>query len=106
MQVSAEDSSCEVEAMDIGEERIYVIPLRKVKQVPKMKRSPRAMREIRSFLVRHTKTDMINLDKSINEHVWSRGIQKPPSRVRVRVVKEEFEVEEGKQLRINAFLAE
>jgi len=92
--------------MDVGEERIYVIPLRKVKNVPKMKRSPRAMREVRAFLERHTKTDTIIIDRSINERVWSRGIQKPPSRVRVKVVKEEYEVEEGKLLRVNAFLAE
>ncbi|HPR42004.1 MAG TPA: 50S ribosomal protein L31e [Candidatus Methanofastidiosa archaeon] len=92
--------------MDVGEERIYVIPLRKVKEAPKKKRSPRAMREVRSFLVRHTKTDDVVLDKSINEHVWSRGIEKPPSKVRVRAVKEEIEKEESKIIRVNAFLAE
>jgi len=102
--------TCEIETlgddMEIGEERIYVIPLRKVKEVPKKKRSPRAMTEVRSFLVKHTKTDDVALDRSINEHVWRRGIEKPPSKVRVRAVKEEIEKEEGKRIRVNAFLAE
>lgn len=92
--------------MDIGEERIYVVPLRKVKDVPRGKRAPRAMREVRSFLVKHTKTDDIVIDKTVNERVWSRGIEKPPSKIRVRVVKEEIDGDEGKVLRVNAFLAE
>lgn len=92
--------------MDIGEERIYVIPLRIIKEVPRKKRSPRAMREVRSFLQKHTKTENVFIDRSINERVWKRGIEKPPSRIRIRVVKEEIEKEEGKLIRVNAFLAE
>jgi len=92
--------------MDIGEERVYVIPLRKVKEVPRKKRSPRAMREVRSFLQKHTKTEDVVFDSSINERVWSRGIEKPPSRVRVRAVKEEVEKDETKYIRVKAFLAE
>ena len=92
--------------MNIGEERIYVVPLRKVKDVPRGKRAPRAMREVRAFLTKHTKTDNVIIDRSVNERVWSRGIEKPPSRVRVRVVKEEIDGDEGKIQRVNAFLAE
>ncbi len=93
--------------MDIGEERIYVVPLRKVKAVPRGKRAPRAMREVRAFLTKHTKTAVIIIDQSVNEHVWARGIEKPPSRVRVRVVKEEIDGDEGSKIqRVNAFLAE
>ncbi len=92
--------------MDIGEERIYVIPLRKVKGIPKGKRSPRAIKEVRSFLVKHTKTEDVIIDNSINELIWKRGIEKPPSRIRVRVIKEETDTDEGKIERVNAFLAE
>ncbi|RLG22546.1 50S ribosomal protein L31e [Methanosarcinales archaeon] len=71
------------------EERIYTIPLRAAKRAPRWKRANRAIKEVYIFLSRHTKTDpeMIKLDKSINEKIWERGIQKPPSRIRVRAVK-------------------
>lgn len=70
-------------------ERIYTIPLRDVKKAPRWKRSNRAIAEIREYLKRHTKSDYIVLDATINEKVWERGSEKPPSRIRVRVTEEE-----------------
>ncbi len=70
-------------------ERVYVIPLRDVKNVPRTIRSPRAIRYIREFLKRHMKSDEIFLDSSVNEKVWERGIQKIPSKIKVKAVKEE-----------------
>jgi large subunit ribosomal protein L31e len=72
-----------------GRERIYTIPLRNVKKAPRWKRSNRAIKEIREFLMRHTKSDYVILDATINEKVWERGSQKPPSRIRVKVTEEE-----------------
>lgn len=85
--------------MEEGEERVYVVPLRKAKRAPRRKRAPRAVRELRSFLQRHTKTDTVLIDKSVNERLWSRGIQKPLPRIRVKATKhiedeEEFVVAE------------
>ena len=74
------------------EEHIYTIPLRDVKKAPRWKRSTRAMTEIRDFLMRHTKSDYVLLDTAINEKVWERGSQKPPSRIRVMVTREEDRV--------------
>jgi large subunit ribosomal protein L31e len=45
------------------------------------------VRELRSFLQRHTKVDTIVIDKPLNERLWSRGIQKPLPRVRVKATK-------------------
>jgi large subunit ribosomal protein L31e len=70
-------------------ERIYTIPLRAVKKAPRWKRSNRAITLIREFLERHTKSDYIVLDSRINEQVWARGSQKPPSKIRVKVTEEE-----------------
>ncbi|MGD2249315.1 MAG: 50S ribosomal protein L31e [Candidatus Methanofastidiosia archaeon] len=69
------------------EERIYTVPLRKAKKSPRNKRAPRAVRELRQFLQRHTKIDRIVISKKLNERIWSRGIQKPLPRVRVRARK-------------------
>jgi len=66
---------------------VYVVPLRKAKRAPRRKRTPRAVRELRSFLQRHTKVDTIVIDKRLNEQLWSRGIQKPLPRVRVKATK-------------------
>ncbi len=66
---------------------MYVVPLRKAKRAPRRKRTPRAVRELRSFLQRHTKVDTIVIDKQLNEQLWSRGIQKPLPRVRVKATK-------------------
>jgi len=71
------------------DERVYTIPLRDAKKAPRWKRANRAIKEIYRFLSRHTKTprEDIKLDSSINHKVWERGIEKPPSRIRVRAVK-------------------
>ncbi|MHC1610007.1 MAG: 50S ribosomal protein L31e [Candidatus Methanospirareceae archaeon] len=70
-------------------ERIYTIPLRAVKKAPRWKRSNRAITVIREYLIRHTKSEYIVLDREINERVWARGSQKPPSKIRVKVREEE-----------------
>jgi len=75
------------------EERIYTIPLRDViNRSRTTKRAPRAIRKIRKFLKRHTKCEIIKLDRSINEKVWERGISKIPPRIRVKVIKEDEKV--------------
>lgn len=87
-----EDKAKSVMEEEKGEEiaeRIYTIPLRAVKKAPRWKRSNRAIAEIREYLKRHTKSDYIVLDATINEKVWERGSEKPPSRIRVRVTEEE-----------------
>ncbi|MDD1679904.1 MAG: 50S ribosomal protein L31e [Methanomicrobiales archaeon] len=68
-------------------EQIYVVPLRVVGSVPRWKRGNRAIKEIRKYLARHMKSEDIKLDQSINEMVWSRGIEKPPSKIRIRAMK-------------------
>jgi large subunit ribosomal protein L31e len=65
-------------------EQIYVIPLRDTKRAPRWRRANTAIKDIRSFLVRHMKTETVKLDASINEKVWERGSEKPPRRIRVR----------------------
>ena len=71
------------------DERIYTIPLRAVKKAPRWKRSKRAIALIREFLMRHTKAEYLILGNTLNEKIWERGSQKPPSRVRVRVTRQE-----------------
>ena len=57
-------------------ERTYVIPLRKVKNVKRTIRAPRAIREVQNFLMKHMKAEEVKLDASI-------------SKVKVNAVKDE-----------------
>jgi large subunit ribosomal protein L31e len=79
-------------------ERVFTIPLTVTKIVPKTKRAPRAIKEIKEYVRRHMmeKTSEedeekdkkeIWLDYKLNELIWSRGIEHPPSRVRVKAIR-------------------
>ena len=71
------------------QERIYIIPLRDVRRMPRWKRSNGAIKDIRNYLAKHMKSEDVKLDKSINEKVWAQGSSKPPSKIRVRAMKME-----------------
>ncbi len=72
------------------EEKIFTIPLRDVfSPGNRPKRAKIATRLVREFLQKHTKTEEVKLGQSINKAIWARGIQKPPRKVRVHVLKQE-----------------
>jgi large subunit ribosomal protein L31e len=83
---------------DIIEERFYTIPLSKAWIVPRKKRAPKAGRIVRSFVLKHMKVrteaegeeepERLVIDNEVNEKLWSRGIEKPPRKIKVRVVKD------------------
>ncbi len=83
---------------DIVEERFYTIPLRKVWISPRKKRAPKAGRLVKSFVMKHMKVrteadekeeaERLVISNEVNEKLWSRGIEKPPRKIRVRVVKD------------------
>jgi len=75
-------------------EREYVIPLRKKYQkTARYKKTPKAIRAVKEFLVRHMKVrdrdlNKIKLDKYLNEYLWKRGIKNPPHNVKVKAALE------------------
>jgi large subunit ribosomal protein L31e len=75
-------------------EREYVIPLRsKVRTVPRYKKTPKTVKSIKEFLVRHMKIrdrdlNKIKIDKHLNEMLWFRGIKNPPHKIKVKAIKE------------------
>ena len=75
-----------------NEERIFTIPLRDVKRVPRNRRARTAIRIIRDFIGTHMKVDAYDpesfwMDDEVNKKIWARGAQKPPSKIRVRAIK-------------------
>ena len=100
-----------VEEEEIVEERVYTVPLGKCWIVPPNKRAPRAMRMIRSFVMKHMKLEArgekeeeeepkrLVISNDVNERVWGRGIEKPPRKIRIRAAKD-------KEGNITVYLAE
>ena len=83
---------------EIVEEKFYTIPLGKAWISPRKKRAPKAVRIIRGFVEKHMKirseavgeeeAEFLVISNEVNEKVWSRGIEKPPRKIRVRAVKD------------------
>ena len=83
---------------EIVEEKIYTIPLGRAWISPRKKRAPRATRILKNFIHRHMKikteteegeeTERLVVSNEVNEKIWSRGIEKPPRKIRVRAVKD------------------
>jgi len=75
-------------------EKEYVIPLReKIRVVPRYKKTNKAIKTVKEFLVRHMKIrdrdlNKIKLDTYLNEFLWSRGIRNPPHKVKVKAIKQ------------------
>jgi large subunit ribosomal protein L31e len=96
---------------EIVEERVYTIPLSKAWIVPPNKRAPKAMRMIKSFVVKHMKLEAhkegeeeeeprrLVISNEVNERVWTRGIEKPPRKIRIRAAKD-------KEGNVTVYLAE
>jgi large subunit ribosomal protein L31e len=71
-------------------EREYNIPLRKeFLKVPGYKRSKKAITAIKEFLMKHMKSENVNLGNHLNELVWKDGIKNPPHHVSVKVTKDD-----------------
>ena len=100
IEEAAEEAEEEAEEVkpEIVDERIYTIPLGRAWVTPRRKRAPRAVRLVRGFVERHMKVGAATegegeagrlvISNEVNEKIWSRGIQKPPRRIRVRAVKD------------------
>jgi len=95
------------------EKRIYTVPLRKTKRAPRTKRAPMAIRELKEFVTKHMKPEdddgnvikdyriaskknildqthkKIFIDEDVNRYIWRRGIENPPSKIRIMVLKTE-----------------
>ena len=90
------------EEEEIVEDRTYTVPLSKAWIMPPNKRAAKAMRILKKFIVKHMKLEArkegeeeeekepatLVITNEVNERVWSRGIEKPPRKIRVRAAKD------------------
>ncbi len=86
--VKAPDDVEVEEEEEIIDERIYTVPLRKAYWTgSRLRRANRSVRILREFVERHMKPEELLIQPEVNETIWSRGMQKPPRRVRIRATK-------------------
>ena len=89
----------EIVEEEIVEEKVYTIPLSRAWISPHQKRAPRAISLVKDFIQRHMKVkeealeegeegERVVISNEVNEKIWSRGIQKPPRKIRVRAAKD------------------
>jgi large subunit ribosomal protein L31e len=78
-------------------ERIYIIPLKRAKIGPTSRAAPRAVDDIRHYLMKHMKVEQKNvwIDDSLNKELWTYGKFWVPKKIRVRAVKFEDGVVEA-----------
>lgn len=92
----------EKEEEEFVEERFYTIPLQRAWIKPPNKRAPKAIRIMKAFIQRHMKVGEVAIEEEegeeagriiisneVNEKIWSRGIEKPPRKLRIRAAKDE-----------------
>ena len=78
----------EEEEEEIIDERIYNVPLRKAYWTgSRLRRANRSVRILKKFVERHMKPEELHIQPEVNELIWSRGIEKPPRRIRIRATK-------------------
>jgi len=70
-------------------ERIYTIPLGETYNKTRVRRARNAVKMVRAFLCRHMKAEeeTVRISEKMNELLFARGMQKPPRKLKVRVVR-------------------
>jgi large subunit ribosomal protein L31e len=82
-------------------ERTYTISLGPLYYGRRTNRAARAARRLRLIVKRHTKADRVVITNDVNNYLWSRGIEKPPRRIKILVkVFEEGEEEEKEKVAV------
>ena len=74
----------------MADEKFYTVPLGEAFEYVRTKRVRRAVKLMREFVARHGKVPAgdVRLSEALNMLLWARGIQKPPRKVKVKIVKE------------------
>jgi Ribosomal protein L31E len=76
--------------MNMAEKEMnLVISLREIVYVSRKRRSPAAISLLRRKVSRFAKVPLekVWIDDQVNKLIWSRGIEKPPKKLKVKIVK-------------------
>ena len=69
-----------------AETKSYIIPLRRsFQQAAPMKRTPKALRAVKAYIIKHCKVEDVKIGDKLNALIWENGITNPPAKVAVDV---------------------
>ena len=54
---------------------------------PNWRRGKNSTTKLKEILRKRTKVENVKIDKKLNERIWSRGIRKPSTKLRIKIVK-------------------
>jgi len=71
-------------------ERIYTVNLKDAYEHTRKKRAMRAIKLLREFVAKHMKTELetVKISETVNSYVWRDSIEKPPRKIKIKVVKQ------------------
>lgn len=73
----------------MAEEKFLTLNIRKLLiKGENWRRSEAAIFLIKKLLKRHLKTEKIKISPKLNQLIWSRGIKRPVTKIRIKAVKE------------------
>ncbi|MBS3145875.1 60S ribosomal protein L31 [Candidatus Woesearchaeota archaeon] len=73
----------------MADELIYNVPLRREwLKAPPYRRTKKAVRALRAFIAKHTKSEEVKIGKYLNLMLWEHGRKNPPGKITVKVTKE------------------
>src|SRR3989344_6039592 len=76
-------------------EREYNIPLRKEGfKVATYKRTQKAVKTVRNFLIRHMKVEVVKLGRYLNMELHKNGMKNPPHHIKVKAIKDKMKVKD------------
>ena len=68
-------------------ERVYVVPLKRAWNSAYHKRTRKAVRMLKEFASRHMKSEVVLIDRDLNNYIWRRGNANPPRKIKVKMIK-------------------
>lgn len=74
----------------MAEEKIFIVNLRKeIMKAPMHRRAKKAVNAMKEYIAKHMKTKDVRMGMSLNLKMWSRGIQNPPTKLKISVTKDD-----------------
>lgn len=67
------------------DKRIDTIPLRDAWNSSRKKRANRAVKVIKAYVMKHTKSKIVKISKSMNEEIWTDSSMNPPRKVKAQI---------------------
>jgi len=69
--------------------KVLTLNLRRyILRASRFKRAKKAITALRELAMRHSKSKIVKVSVKLNQYIWSKGIKRPPAKVKVKIIKE------------------